>query len=77
LHFDHFTSGRDLKMEDSNRRFIRQPTQDYTSAAAKSVGDGGPMQAFMKSLRGQDLPTNIASDHDSYLAAAYADKHDR
>jgi hypothetical protein len=64
-------------MEDSNRRFMRQPIQDDTPAAAESVGDDGPMQTFMRSLRGQELPTNIASDHDSHLTATYTDKHDR
>lgn len=47
------------------------------SFAAERAGDNGPMQTFMKSLRDKRMPADIAIDHDSYLATAYSDKHDR
>ncbi len=44
------------------------------SFAAERAGDDGPMQAFMKSMRGTRWPIAIATAHDEHLAAAYADQ---
>ena len=47
------------------------------SFAAERAGDDGPMQVFMRSMRGARWPANIASSHDEHLARAYRDRHSR
>jgi len=47
------------------------------SFAAERAGDDGPMQAFMRSMRGARWPADIATSHDDHLAREYTDRHSR
>ena len=45
------------------------------SFAAERSGEDGPMQTFMRNMRGHRWPKSIALDHDKHLADAYTDRH--
>ena len=45
--------------------------------AAERAGDTGPMHELLLSFRDASWPTDIATDHDEYLAREYTDRHTR
>lgn len=44
--------------------------------AADRAGDLGPMQRLMESLQDAKWPSDVAREHDAYLARAHVDRHD-
>ena len=67
---DQLSESTGLSRAEILRRGVR-------SFAAEQAGGTGPMQVFMKSLRDRKMPADLASEHDSYLAASYSDKHEK
>lgn len=58
----------------SRAEVLRQGLRKF---AAEKVGTNGPVQTFMRAMRDQPLPADIAEAHDDHLARAYTDSHKR
>ena len=58
----------------SRAEVLRQGLRRF---AAEKVGSDGPVQTFMREMRGKPLPADIAEAHDEHLARAYTDSHKR
>lgn len=65
---DNLSANTGLSRAEVLRRGLR-------SFAAEQAGEGGPMQALLKSLRHAHWTPDIAMEHDEQLARAYTDHH--